>query len=142
MDLNRLKRFDKSKHDQLEQLIAWSTMMGLSGTDLVSLGGHIARAQAKEAAKRNVDLVDGLGCEPIGKDDSMESRWKIKRGDVTYHFTKNGWRDVRVTNTSTKASVYHQAGHYELGNLLGNLRRGTTRYCAMLDYSEGKIKLP
>ena len=102
MDLTRLKRFDKDKHDQLEQLIAWSQMMGLSGTDLVSLGGHIARSEARQKALSNRSAVDALGCEPIGKDSRIHDRWKFKSNGSTYWFEGDGCEHVRITNTSTK----------------------------------------
>jgi len=144
MDLSRLKRFDKDKHEQLEQLIAWSQLMGLTGKDLVSLGGHIARAQAREETERNISLVDSMGCEPIGKDGpaGMSARWKFTQDGVVWHCVDNGSYagSVKITNTKTKVAKTFRPGHHELGRISWHSGRGL-RYRTMLDISEGKILL-
>ena len=142
MDLNRLKRFDKAKHEQLEQLIAWSQLMGLTGKDLVSLGGHIARAQEREEVDRNINLVDNMGCEPIGKDSAMDTRWKFAQRGVVWHCVDSGGyaSSVRITNTKTKVTRTFRPGHHALGRMGWHSGRGL-RYRTMLDISEGKILL-
>ena len=120
MNLDRLKRFDKGKHDQLEQLIAWSQMMGLSGKDLVSLGGHIARSEARTQAVANQNAVDAMGCEPIGRDQSIEHRWKLQSHGIVYWFEHNGYGDaVKIINTKTKVSKIFRFDLYgpELGRM-------------------------
>jgi hypothetical protein len=42
-DFLKLKRFSEDKHEQIEQLIVWCQMMGLTGRDLVSIGGKLDR---------------------------------------------------------------------------------------------------
>lgn len=141
MDLKRLKRFTKDKHDQLEQLIAWSQMMGLSGQDLVSLGGHIARSEARSQSVANRETVDAMGCEPIGNDRHIGDRWKFKSHGVTYWFENVGYgHQAKVTNTKTKKSktfTFELYAH-ELGRLHWRKR---FFYAAMLAVQSGEIQL-
>jgi len=140
MDLTRLKRFDKKQHDQLEQLISWSTLMGLTGKDLVSLGGHIARAQAREESVKNLEIAQGFPVEFVGKDTKMEKRWSIKNiyGRYTCECS-SGWVDT-VSALSNKTGIRKSfpVSGYELG-------RGHyydhTRYSFLLDVHSGKIVL-
>ena len=106
MDLNRLKRFDKAKHEQLEGLLQWCQLMGLTGKDLVSLGGHIDRFHRAEEAKKNRELAETIKFDPVGKNDmAMHSKWSYKGSDGTrYTFEDNSWQSVQVTNNKTKFS--------------------------------------
>lgn len=139
VDLKRLKRFDKAKHEQLEGLLQWCQMMGLSGKDLVSLGGHIERSQARERAISNRRIVDGLGCEPVGKDRAIESRWKFKTNGVTWRVDVD-YSNAKFTNYATKTSkTFHVAMHdEELGKMHWRKR---LYYATMLDVVNGRIKL-
>jgi hypothetical protein len=141
MDLNRLKRFDKAKHDQLAGLLEWCQLMGLSGKDLVSLGGHIARSEARSQAVANRSAVDAMGCEPIGKDSSIDARWKLQSHGVTYWFEIDGYGDhVKVINAKTKESRRLRFDLY--GPELGRLHwRKRYFYAVMTAVRVGEIQL-
>lgn len=141
MNLTRLKRFDSAKHEQLEQLIAWCQLLGLEGKDLVSLGGHLDRVKKREESTANRQVVNNMGCMPIGKkDDSMQSRWKYKTMDAVYHFDTLGRHgSVEVLNTATnvkKHLPYHMG--WEVGTMAWRTR---TRYYVMLGVHAGEILL-
>lgn len=138
MDLKRLKRFDKDKLEQLEGLLQWVQLMGLTGKDLVSLGGHIDRIQSRETMLKNKAIVDGMGCRPIGNDRSMDDRWKFKTATATYWFEEVGWSFVKVTNAKTRVHKKFQLSDHDLGRM--NWRK-QVRYRAMLDVHAGKIVL-
>ena len=140
VELKRLKRFDQNKHEQLEGLLQWCTLMGLTGKDLISLGGHIDRMQARNAAKANLDIVDGMGCQPVGQDKNMIGRWKFKTAQATYRFEEtSGWYSVKITNTSTKAKKTVLVNHtHDIGRMH---YRKQLRYLTMLDVYHGKIQL-
>ena len=142
LNLSRLKRFDPDKHEQLIGLLQWCQLMGLTGKDLVSLGGHISRIQVAEQARTNVALVDGLECQPIGQDktSNMDQRWKYRQGDIWFHFQEQGGYGsrIKVTNTKTKMTKIFNPGYYELGR---KRWRTALRYRAMLDVVNGKILL-
>ena len=114
--------------------------MGLTGKDLVSLGGHIARAQAREESVKNLEIAQGFPVEFVGKDTKMEKRWSIKNiyGRYTCECS-SGWADT-VSAVSNKTGVRKSfpVSSYELG-------RGHyydhTRYSFLLDVHSGKIVL-
>lgn len=139
MDLKRLKRFDPEKREQLEGFLQWVQLMGLTGKDLVSLGGHIDRMQAREVSIRNREIVDNMGCQPIGKSQDMIDRWKLVTPRGTYWFEENGWNSrVSITSLKTKIKKTFNISDYELGRMHW---RKHLRYRAMLDVHSGKILL-
>ena len=117
MDLTRLKRFDKDKHDQLEQLIAWSQMMGLSGRDLVSLGGHIDRAQQAAEAKSNRSLAETIKFDAVGGDTEMSNKWSYLTPDGRYTFQDARWGQITVVSNKTKVRKNFRTEVYQLGRM-------------------------
>lgn len=117
MDLTRLKRFDKTKHEQLEGLLQWCTLMGLTGKDLVSLGGHIDRAQAAAEAKSNRTLAETITFDPVGADMSMSNKWSYNTPNGRYTFQDTSWGRVAVTSNKTKVRRNARIEMYQLGRL-------------------------
>jgi hypothetical protein len=117
MDLNRLKRFDKAKHEQLEGLLQWCQLMGLTGKDLVSLGGHIDRAQKTEEAKTNRALAETVKFDTVGADKEMSNKWSLKNAHGRYTFESGSWQRVQVTSNKTKVRKTFNLKYYELGRL-------------------------
>ena len=138
MDLTRLKRFDKDKHDQLEQLIAWSQMMGLSGRDLVSLGGHIDRAQQAAEAKSNRTLAETITFDPVGGDSDMSNKWSYLTPDGRYTFQDARWGQVTVVSNKTKVRKNFRTEMYQLGRM--HWSRRDRLQCA-LNIINGRIVL-
>lgn len=117
MDLNRLKRFDKAKHDQLEGLLQWCQLMGLSGKDLVSLGGHIDRAERTAEAKKNRALAETIKFDAVGADKEMSTKWSYKTPNGRYTFESSSWHQVYVVNNKTKVRKKFNLEQYELGRV-------------------------
>jgi hypothetical protein len=117
MDLTRLKRFDKDKHEQLEQLVAWCQLMGLTGRDLVSLGGHIDRALKTAKAKSNLSLAQTIQFDPVGGDTDMSNKWSYKTLDGRYTFESSSWKQVYVVSNKTKVRKKFNLEYYEIGRL-------------------------
>jgi hypothetical protein len=140
MDLNRLKRFDKEKHDQLEGLLQWCQLMGLTGKDLVSLGGHIDRAQKTEDAKKNRTLAESIVFTPVGQNDmTMSNKWSTKNADGDrYVFENASWQRVSVTSAKTKVRKVFNLEYYELGRIGWQKR---DRYQSALNLINGRIVL-
>ena len=135
MDLNRLKRFDKAKHDQLEQLISWCQLMGLTGRDLVSLGGHLDRAKKTEEAIANRTLAETIQFDQVG--DSTE-RWSYLTPTGRYTFQDTSWQRVTVTSNRTKVRKHFHLEYYELGRIVWQKRN---RMQWALNLIHGKIVL-
>lgn len=117
MDLNRLKRFDKAKHDQLEGLLEWCQLMGLTGKDLVSLGGHIERSQLAAEAKSNRTLAETITFDPVGSDTEMSNKWSYLTPDGRYTFQDARWGQVTVVSNKTKVRKNFRTEMYQLGRM-------------------------
>ena len=138
MDLTRLKRFDKTKHEQLEGLLQWCTLMGLTGKDLVSLGGHIDRAQAAAEIKSNRALAETIKFDPVGADMSMSNKWSYNTPNGRYTFNDTSWGRVAVTSNKTKVRKNIQIEQYQLGRLHWQKRE---RLNCALNIIHGRIVL-
>jgi hypothetical protein len=138
MDLTRLKRFDKDKHDQLEQLIAWSQMMGLSGRDLVSLGGHIDRAQQAAETKSNRTLAETIKFDPVGGDTDMTLKWSYNTPMGRYTFQDSTWGKITVISNKTKVRRTFSVEMHQLGRMHWKTR---DRLNCALNIIHGKILL-
>lgn len=138
MDLNRLKRFDKDKHEQLEGLLQWCQLMGLTGKDLVSLGGHIDRAQKAEDTKKNRTLASTIKFDPVGADKEMHNKWSYKTINGRYTFEGSSWNRVYVTSNKTKVRKSFNMEYYEIGRQSWRTRDRLT--CA-LNIIHGNIVL-
>lgn len=136
--LSRLKRFDKDKHEQLEGLLQWCQLMGLSGRDLVSLGGHIDRMQQAEEAKRNRAIAEGYVCAKVGSDSEIDRRFTIETINGRYKFSDDGWHSVEVTSYRTKSRKIFRIPDYNVGSVNWAKR---WRYQALVAVHCGTIQL-
>ena len=141
------KRFPEDKQEQVRGLVNYATLMGLTGKDLVSIGGKLDRLKSALERKANMDIVRSFECLPIGKDrgrggKSLDSRFKLKTTTGAYNFVCRYSHEWEVTSLATKKVVnYSSGGHekYELGNTLyWGLRN---RYTLLLDIAKGRLVL-
>ena len=138
MNLKRLKRFDPSKHQQLEEFIAWVRMMGLTGRDLVSLGGQMDRMETRDQAVQNKAIVDGMQLDRVGSDRNIQDRWTVMTMNGRYRFDLD-YHGVIITSYRTKKrQAWHPTNNYELGKMHW---RKSLRYEVMLDWHHGKLLL-
>lgn len=138
MDLSRLKRFDKAKHDQLEGLLEWCALMGLTGKDLVSLGGHIDRAQAAQEAKSNRVLAETITFDPVGNTTDMSNKWSYNTPNGRYTFQDSSWGRIVIISNKTKVRRNSRVEMYQLGRM--NWRTRDRLNCA-LNIIHGQILL-
>lgn len=139
--LERLKRFDPKKYDQLEGLLQWCQLMGLSGKDLVSLGGHIDRLQTRQATESNLAIIRGIKLLCVGADVKPDTRCVVKTATGRYRFDFDGYGYgdlVTVTSYGTKVKRSHKVGQYDLGRM--NWRKRNL-YSALLDWHHGHLVL-
>ena len=59
-EIFELKRFPKDKHEQIAGLVQYATLMGLSGRDLVSIGGKMDRDNVKKERARRLDICKSM----------------------------------------------------------------------------------
>ena len=139
VNLSRLKRFDEAKHEQLEGLLQWCALMGLSGKDLVSLGGHITRMEVASEAKSNRKLAETITFDPVGEHDYNNSnKWSYNTPNGRYTFQDTNWGRVAVTSNKTKVRKNIQIEQYQLGRLHWQKRE---RLNCALNIIHGKIVL-
>lgn len=138
----KLNRFPADKQDQIEQLIAYAQLMGLTGADLVSIGGKMQREQIKARKEANMKLINEFQCLKIGRDDSIDlnNRFKLKTADGMYSLTAGRWSVWTVVNTKTQAKHTHTANYYEY-DLPKTSHRTRIRYAMLMDIALGKFRL-
>lgn len=142
------KRFSKEKQDQVRGLVEYATLMGLTGKDLVSIGGKLDRLKAAGERRRNIEIVQSFDCRLIGIDakspkhvheNRLNERFKLKHvgGDYNFTYDYNYWI---VRSLATGAQQRHKvdAWDYELGRLDWGKR---SRYAMLLDIANGKFAL-
>jgi hypothetical protein len=141
------KRFAEDKQDQVRALVNYATLMGLSGKDLVSIGGKLDRIKASRERKQRTAIVQGYQIKPIGKDANktkaeqaraVNRRFKLETATGAYYFEQHytGWK---VTNPRTKVSIRYNSGYYEWGR--GVMYDVRERYNLLMDYHEGLLQL-
>lgn len=137
-----LKRFSKEKRTQVDQLIAYAQLMGLTGEDLVSVGGKMARDAKRVRKIANMEIVKGFKCLPIGRGHRWDlgHRFKLKTatGAYNFEFTSDGYR---VKSLRTNVVCNHRIAdpyEYELPSVNWGVRY---QYTMLLHISDGQFKL-
>ena len=115
------KRFPTEKQDQVRALVNYATLMGLTGKDLVSIGGKLDRLKAARERKHQEAVLDGMleKVSPIGKDkkdyrnqidprrfdytDGSGRKWRVEGLD---------WHGARVTSDSGVTKRVTLGSHY------------------------------
>lgn len=143
------KRFPAEKQDQVRGLVEYATLMGLSGKDLVSIGGKLDRLKSGAERERNMEIVRSFEMLPIGDDkrwrssylqDHLDQRFKIKTVGGAYNFDYS-YSTWSVKSLKTGVTVSHRVDGwaYELASSLAWTRRN--RYAMILDIAHGKFQL-
>lgn len=134
------KRFPAEKQDQVRGLVNYATLMGLTGKDLISIGGKLDRLNLAQKIKHNKDIVAGFKLHTIrgtrGIAHDMDSCFRIKTVDGSYRFDAYGsaWR---IHSSKTNARKTHDPNDYELGRW----NRRHYRYRMLLDIHYGIFQL-
>jgi hypothetical protein len=137
------KRFPVEKQDQVRQLVGFATLMGLTGKDLVSIGGKLDRIRVAMERDRLRGIVNEMDLKPVKNNQgSYTASWYLVSGGIKYHFRGDMWGGT-VTNTSTK--VKHEWNHlpnwyYELGSFYKFDNTSIPKI--MLNVWDGNITLP
>jgi hypothetical protein len=137
-----LKRFPEEKQDQIEQLIVYVELMGLTGRDLVAIGGKMDREEASIKKNRNMEIIKSFDCLTIGRDSrwDVNERFKLKTAQGTYNFFSGSWEHWEVTSLSTKKKHSHRPDVYSY-DLPKTDWRTRIRYAILLDIAFGKFLL-
>lgn len=140
----KLNRFSDEKMIQVEQLIAYATLLGLSGEDLVSIGGKISREQSKAKKINNMEIVKSFECLPIGRDRITENsvRFKLKTTAGSYNFENmDHWNQWEIFSLKTKTRKMHSTGMWEYELPKTSSYQTRSRYALLLDIANGRLQL-
>jgi hypothetical protein len=138
----KLSRFSSDKQDLIEQFVEYAQLMGLSGRDLVAIGGKLDRESKKEIKKANMAIVKSFNCLTIGNDAQwhMDIRFKLKTPNGAYNF-EIGPYSVEIVSLKTKVKQRHSIDLWEYELPRVSEWRTRSRYTILLDIAAGRIKL-
>ena len=135
------KRFSADKQDQVRGLVNYATLMGLTGKDLVSIGGKLDRLRRAQKTKANMEVVKSFDLLPIG-DRISDRRFKLKTatGDA-YNFELEHSQIWKVTSLNTKKILKHEADVWEKCLPRRGDYDSRKKWAMLLDIANGKFKL-
>lgn len=139
----KLTRFSEDRQDLIEQFVEYAQLMGLSGRDLVAIGGKIDREQAKQRKLANMEIINGFKCLPIGRDShyQIDERFKLKTSAGDYNFENDNWNAWIIISMKTKVRQRWHIDHFEYTLPKTNYYQQRSRYALLLDIAAGKLKL-
>jgi hypothetical protein len=143
-----LARFPETKHEQIKQLMGYIQLCGVTGKDLVSIGGYIDRERKKETSKNNLARIADLDIRAIGTDKKSSTRWEwwqhrwrvvTPNGDK-YDFVDDAF--YKVYSHSTKISKIAITSNHYSGDWPNTWRwNKITAHEMMMDVVDGRFLL-
>lgn len=135
------KRFD-GRIEQIEKLMVYAELMGLTGADLVSIGNKMKRRAENRDKERNLDAISNFVTLPIGQDkdnDWVKShRFKLKTELGSYNFYNRDYGRWDIQSCSTDKKITHWIKLAEFPR--SNYRIDQMRSC-LLDIAENRLLL-
>ena len=101
------KRFSKEKQEQVRQLVAYTTLMGLTGKDLVSIGGKLDRIEKRKDLEHRLSIVNSYSIRPIGVDKDTSKRFKIEINGVNYNVYDDYYGCIVKNLKTNRQSTFH-----------------------------------
>lgn len=136
-------RFPKEKQEQVRGLVQYATLIGLTGKDLVSIGGKLDRIKARYDKEQKMSIIRGYQCLPIGKDTndevSFSHRFKLKTPSGAYNFTRAWNCRWSVYSLRTRVTFDHHITNHEYFGKMGY--KVHERYCLLWDIHTGALQL-
>ena len=149
MDMQFLKRFPENKHEQIRQLMGYVSLLGITGKDLVSIGGYIERGKKREQALSMKEIAMAYKPEHMRGDAKtarqLHERFKIEYNGTWWAFERDFHREWKVTSRATGRRITHSAKFRDWG--AWQQRRGwqaREELCmldVLLDVHEGRLVL-
>lgn len=144
-----LNRFPESKHEQIKQLMSYIQLCGVTGRDLVSIGGYIDRERKKETTKNNLVRIADLDIRAIGVDKKSarwewwHQRWRVvTAAGNKYDFMDDTWNNYRVYSHATKTSKNTSASNHYVGSWPSTWRYNKIQaHEIMMDVADGRFLL-
>lgn len=139
------RRFSEEKQDQVRALVNYATLMGLSGLDLVSIGGKLDRIKKKREVEHLSNIAEELckSCALIGTDNKTANkdhrRWNYTDGmGRKWKFDDADYWQVQVTSDTGVKKRFRNLERWAVGR---SNSAGWTMRQVMLNVHSGKIVL-
>jgi hypothetical protein len=139
------KRFPAEKQEQIRQLVAYTTLMGLDGKDLISIGSRLNRIVERNEILKNRKIVEEMTIRTIGHDRDFYSRCAYTSADGTvYHIDQYSYSRSRISNTKTKHTKVISMPSYDDRYKVGrwSFKGSSLLPSIMLEIHYGKVQLP
>ena len=133
------RRFSPDKQDQIRQLVSYTTLLGLTGKDLISIGGRLERIE-KTRVMRSNKAIAAPYMEQIeemwsgGRNYSRRFIYRLESGKE-YQIETDHWLSIKITNLATKKEKKMTMQHYEVG-----FSQRSKMYTIALNVHDGHIK--
>lgn len=143
------RRFPKEKQEQIRQLVSYCTLMGLTGEDLISIGGKLARNAAKTESKRNIEIAKSYesSITPVGKTALDKLRNEGKRWIYTdprgnkWEFSTEYYYEVQIKSRATRTIKYFYIDNHIKGPGRHAAKDKICMYNALIALHKGLIQL-
>lgn len=113
------RRFSPDKQDQIRHLVSYTTLLGLTGKDLISIGGRLERIEKIKVLKSNRTIAAqymGQIQELWSNSRSYGRRFKYHlRSGKEYQIETDHWMGIKVTNLTNKKEKKIVMQDYEVG---------------------------
>ena len=137
------RRFSDDKQEQIRQLVNYCTLMGLTGLDLVSIGGKLARMEKAAEAKKNLEIGLSYQTVTVGADKKTKAKNEGRSWYYTDAFGKKwrfdydyGYYNIRVTNCTSGMRK-----NFYIDNLVQKAKAANFRANVMANLHYGAIQL-
>ena len=134
------RRFNQEKQEQIRQLVSYTTLLGLTGNDLISIGGRLVRLEKSKEIKQNRSLAEEhyLRLQETWSDSRSYGRKFIYTtlSDSKYIIESDYWFGVNITNNYNGKQKKLTMKHYQTGSGQKGLR-----YLIAVNIHHGHIDL-
>lgn len=104
----KFKRFSDDKQEQVRQLVAYTTLMGLTGKDLISIGNKLERNRRIAEEDKIWSMLESYNITPNGRYAGRDARkgyydsFTIDHNNKKYQIDNMSWYNATVRNLKNK----------------------------------------
>ena len=104
----KFRRFGDEKQEQVRQLVAYITLMGLTAKDLISIGNKLERDRRNTEAEKIWTIIESYNIVPNGRYKGRNVRkgyydsFTIDYDNKKYQIENMSWHTATITNLKTK----------------------------------------
>lgn len=133
------RRFNVEKQDQIRQLVSYTTLLGLDGNDLISIGGRLNRISKTREIQKNRTLAQEqfVRLKEVWNGHHTNRRYVYATDSgVKYQIEIDHWLKVLISNLQNNKKKSIIIEPYEVGT--GSKGK---KYLIALNIYHGRIKI-